>query len=89
MDKFWTANVTMLVRAVAGMMAPTYCDRRVALECAKMASVVASVAQVDTPTVGMLTIAVVAGTSQTTIPENEYLAFTIAKSNGKGGFKAT
>ena len=54
-----------------------------------MASAVASIAQVDTPTVGTLTIAVVAGTLQTAIPENEYLAFTIAKANGKGGFKAT
>ena len=44
MDMFWTAIVTMPVHAVAGMMAPMYFDRRVALERAKMARAVASVA---------------------------------------------
>ena len=38
----------------------------------------------------ILTIAAVAGTNATSdIPENEYLAFTIVKSNGKGGYKQT
>ena len=45
----------------------------------------AVVGQAETPSVGTLTIGSVDGAQKH--HENEYIAFTFAKSTGKGGFK--